>query len=56
MLYRYNIAPARWLVEAHQMLKSLNLPEGLGWFESNKIFEISKIRAVVKLPLQPLQS
>ena len=57
MLYRYNIAPARRLVESHQMLESLNLRmEVLGWFESNKIFEISQIRAVVNLPLQPLQS
>ena len=26
ILYRYNIVPARLLVEAHEILKSLNLP------------------------------
>ena len=26
MFYRYNIIFSRWLVEAHEMLKSLNLP------------------------------
>ena len=26
ILYRYHIIPARWLVEAHEMSKSLNLP------------------------------
>ena len=26
ILYRYNIVPARWLVEAHEIQKSLNLP------------------------------
>ena len=26
ILYRYNIVPARWLVDANEMLKSLNIP------------------------------